>query len=481
MKTLFSAAALLLVLLAPEIAMAQEAETTLMRAYKREFAFLEAEKAALETRLTALEQRGKARVGAIKREIHGLQGRVTGLTLEADGLADTLNAVDEKVDGLSEGDDVLTGLVTQASNALKKGNLTLPAAAEGDATARLKQVTAAFEQATGLLGQYGQVRRAPGKFFGADGVLVEGQIIQVGNIASYGQSASASGALAPAGEGRLKLWPQGDSAAVAQALAAGKRPANLEMFIYENLDRGVEPRKEKTAHEVIESGGVIAWVIVGAGVLAILMIILRTFLLAKANRGGKRLLNAIGPLVESGRVDEALTQCQAQRGASSRVMQSTLRHLGKPREELENVVAEAVLHESPTLDRFGAAILVLAAVAPLLGLLGTVTGMISTFDVITEFGTGNPKLLSGGISEALVTTELGLIVAIPALLFGNLLTGWSESIKDNMDKSALRIINLSTGISLASVEPANADTDNIEAPEPVQQQHPTAHVAAEAS
>ncbi|MEM1082143.1 MAG: MotA/TolQ/ExbB proton channel family protein, partial [Pseudomonadota bacterium] len=93
------------------------------------------------------------------------------------------------------------------------------------------------------------------------------------------------------------------------------------------------------------------------------------------------------------------------------------------------------------LNRFGAFILVIAAVSPLLGLLGTVTGMISTFDVITEFGTGDPKLLSGGISIALVTTELGLIVAIPMLLVGNLLSGWAEGIKDNMEKATLRIIN----------------------------------------
>ncbi len=88
----------------------------------------------------------------------------------------------------------------------------------------------------------------------------------------------------------------------------------------------------------------------------------------------------------------------------------------------------------------------MAAVSPLLGLLGTVTGMISTFDVITEFGTGNPKLLSGGISEALVTTELGLIVAIPALLLGHLLSGWSDGIRDGLDASALAVVNRSLGL-----------------------------------
>ena len=128
------------------------------------------------------------------------------------------------------------------------------------------------------------------------------------------------------------------------------------------------------------------------------------------------------------------------------MLRATLENLERDRQHLEDIVSESILHETPQLDRFGSTILVMAAVAPLLGLLGTVTGMISTFDVITEFGTGNPKLLSGGISEALITTELGLIVAIPALLLGNLLSGWSEGIKDDLDKSALRVTNLATGI-----------------------------------
>ena len=76
----------------------------------------------------------------------------------------------------------------------------------------------------------------------------------------------------------------------------------------------------------------------------------------------------------------------------------------------------ALLAEEPVLDRSVNLIAACAAIAPLLGLLGTVTGMIETFGVITQFGTGNPKLLSGGISVALITTQLGLMVAVPLLL-----------------------------------------------------------------
>ena len=126
---------------------------------------------------------------------------------------------------------------------------------------------------------------------------------------------------------------------------------------------------------------------------------------------------------------------------------------------MEGIVYEAILQESGPLDRFGSAILVIASISPLLGLLGTVTGMIETFDMITQFGTGDPKLLSEGISIALVTTELGLIVAIPALLIGSLLSAWARNIKRDMEHSALRIINvfLGGGVDLEEIADPGID------------------------
>ena len=161
-------------------------------------------------------------------------------------------------------------------------------------------------------------------------------------------------------------------------------------------------------------------------------------------------MSEVGDLVGKGKVDMALEACKKRKGSTSRVVSAALRNLDRDREHLEDIISEAILHESSHLNRFGSMIMVIAAVAPLLGLLGTVTGMISTFDIITEFGTGDPKLLSGGISIALITTEVGLAVAIPALLFGNLLSGWAEGIKDDMEKAALRIINTEQSRRLAA-------------------------------
>jgi len=96
------------------------------------------------------------------------------------------------------------------------------------------------------------------------------------------------------------------------------------------------------------------------------------------------------------------------------------------------ILDETVLVLVSSLDRYLSLIAVLAAVAPLLGLLGTVIGMIRTFDVISFFGTGNPRAMAGGISEALITTQTGLLVAIPGLYMSNFLNRRAENLKQRI-------------------------------------------------
>jgi biopolymer transport protein ExbB len=101
---------------------------------------------------------------------------------------------------------------------------------------------------------------------------------------------------------------------------------------------------------------------------------------------------------------------------------------------------EAILREIPKIERGLIIVAIIAAIAPMLGLLGTVAGMIETFQSITLFGTGDPKLMSGGISQALVTTELGLIVAIPMLWFHSVLSGRSNRLVQVLDEESAAII-----------------------------------------
>jgi len=109
-------------------------------------------------------------------------------------------------------------------------------------------------------------------------------------------------------------------------------------------------------------------------------------------------------------------------------------------ENLELKIDEAILKEVPQLEKAQSMIKLFAGIAPLLGLLGTVTGMIATFQAITNFGTGDPKLMAGGISQALITTVLGLVAAIPLLLSHNVVSSQSKRLIQILDEQAAGLI-----------------------------------------
>jgi biopolymer transport protein ExbB len=111
------------------------------------------------------------------------------------------------------------------------------------------------------------------------------------------------------------------------------------------------------------------------------------------------------------------------------------------REMAEEQAYEVILKETPKLETRISTINILAAASPLVGLLGTVSGMVTLFGVITVHGTSNPKLMAGGISEALIATKWGLGVAVPLLLLYNLMDLWSSKILSNMEKYSTQLIN----------------------------------------
>ncbi len=109
-------------------------------------------------------------------------------------------------------------------------------------------------------------------------------------------------------------------------------------------------------------------------------------------------------------------------------------------ETLELKIDEAIMKEMPKLERFLTMIKLIAAIAPLMGLLGTVTGMIMTFQSMTLFGTGDPKLMAGGISAALMTTVIGIVVALPMLFLHSIASGWSKAIVHTIEEQSAGII-----------------------------------------
>ena len=430
-------------------------------AYKKEYAFLEAEKRALQQRLVQQAAAGERKLHAARREIEALQRDLLLRKDEADRLEHDLQQADRLALRADEDADKLDETLDRAAGSLARAGLEM-----GEPPAAIEQqrvwIGALFERALELMARGGALRRDSGPFFLEDGSRIVGRRIHLGRVATFGVAEAAAGPLAPAGAGRLKLWPAAGETAesAARALLAGEAPASLPLFLYESLDEAIEPKRAKSAAEVIAAGGVIAWVIVCIGALALLMILARIVILLRAGWGGEKMASRLVELIAAGKRDAARMACIRSRSATGRVLAATVSNLDAGRQQLEDRVAEAILRRQPGIERFGASITVFAAVAPLLGLLGTVTGIISTFDVITEFGTGDPKLLSGGISEALVTTELGLMVAIPTLLIGTLLSGRAQSLLAGMERGALAVINA------AEAQPAAAAPDAAAEPDP---------------
>ncbi|MGJ8687228.1 MAG: MotA/TolQ/ExbB proton channel family protein, partial [Spongiibacteraceae bacterium] len=180
-----------------------------------------------------------------------------------------------------------------------------------------------------------------------------------------------------------------------------------------------------TLSERWHQGGVVGYVISAVGALAMLIAFWRLVVLS----------------IEDMKVRAQLKSSSANtNNCLGRVLKIHTDNPSMDPETLELKLSEAILKETPRLENSLNLLKIIAAVAPLLGLLGTVTGMIITFQAITIFGAGDPKAMAGGISGALVTTVLGLIVAIPTVLLHTFVNGRAKNIIHILDEQSTGII-----------------------------------------
>jgi biopolymer transport protein ExbB len=171
--------------------------------------------------------------------------------------------------------------------------------------------------------------------------------------------------------------------------------------------------QSKTIRDRIEDGGIVGYCIIVLGIFGLLIAIWRWVGLSAASRKVSAQLKR-----DTASTDNPL----------GRVLAAYESNQKADTETLELKLSEAALKEMPDLTKGLLLIKVISVVAPLMGLLGTVTGMIQTFQVITLYGAGDPKLMAGGISQALMTTVLGLVVAIPMVLLHTIVSGQSKKI-----------------------------------------------------
>ena len=192
----------------------------------------------------------------------------------------------------------------------------------------------------------------------------------------------------------------------------------------------------------ITAGGPVMIPLAIIAVLALVLIVVKSIFFARQGRNTVAIAEGILIACHAGDFQKAERIALKYPNVVSRTMLSCLSVRRGSTADMEDAIAEAILHELPALERFLSSIGILAGVAPLLGLLGTVTGMISTFDTITIFGSGEPKLMAGGISEALITTATGLVIAIPILLVHSFLSSRSDNLIADTERYSATLLNL---------------------------------------
>jgi biopolymer transport protein ExbB len=169
-------------------------------------------------------------------------------------------------------------------------------------------------------------------------------------------------------------------------------------------------------YEYILKGGILMFPIIACSVIALAVVLERVWALRGRRVMPREIIQRAEELVKRDHVEEAIALCRRRSSPLGRLIITVLKNVGQEREVLKEAVQEVGRREAALLERYVGILGTVANVTPLLGLLGTVSGMIKAFTVISVQGVGNPASLAGGISEALITTAAGLTAAIPSFL-----------------------------------------------------------------
>ena len=226
--------------------------------------------------------------------------------------------------------------------------------------------------------------------------------------------------------------------------------------------------------ELLLSGGPVLVAIILVSIYAVYLFVERLLKLSKERVDADSLMLKVNAAVRERDLETALEACEAHGGPVARVLSAALVRLPYGRSAVEAAFQEASLQEEQRLSRGLRPLATIAQTAPLLGLLGTVTGMIIAFAEISQQGTGNPAALADGIGQALVTTAAGLIVAIPTLIGQNYLASRVDSILIEIDRRREELMG-----NVAQVVAARRDDKPTTSRASDDQLHPEATEAAE--
>jgi biopolymer transport protein ExbB len=297
-------------------------------------------------------------------------------------------------------------------------------------------MNASFDRLYKAVGGY----KYPGECELNDGSLVKGNFAIIGPIGIFSDG--------PASAGLVGINPLSAGPKLEKIVRIEKQMADVTttgqgtIFLDTKLGQAQDILNlSESVPEHIKKGGLVMYPIIILAIAAFIISVFKVFEIASVRRGKVQDLNVILDHLQNKRQADALAYARGIKGPVGSMLVAALEHIDADEDLIEEILYEKMLSTQPKLERFLPFISVTAATAPLLGLLGTVTGMINTFKLITIFGTGDATRLSSGISEALITTEFGLIIAIPTLIAHTMLSRMSKSVLGSMERTAVGFVN----------------------------------------
>lgn len=295
----------------------------------------------------------------------------------------------------------------------------------------------ALDRLEQLVGGY----RFEGLALAPNGEILSGEFAAFGPTVFYAASETDLAGLAVtklnAAEAAIAIPGPEYTAGIRQFVETGEGniPADITLGKALKIEEGSD-----TIGEHLAKGGIVGYVILSLGAVCLLIGAIKVIEISGFKTASpEQVQNVLANIQESSaKGSEAAGEVS---GAGGELLLAGVENADEKRGSLEEILYEKILACRPKLERFLPFMALTAAAAPLLGLLGTVTGMIKTFNLITIFGTGDAKSLSSGISEALVTTELGLCVAIPSLILHGLLSRMARQKIGDMEQTAVGFVN----------------------------------------
>ncbi len=302
--------------------------------------------------------------------------------------------------------------------------------------ASLNLLSESLERLDDLLGG----KTYPGNALTGDGRQQGGKFVQVGPLLYFASDAGEAGWVEETKTFQPRMRPVDETeGAMIKGVAmsgSGLLPVDSSLG-----DAVALAETKETLGEHLEKGGIWVYPIVGFAVIATLAAIFKFLQVFLIRQPRPMVVHEIVRFLRDGNKEAARGLAWAQPQPAADMLVAAVEHSDESIELVEEVMYESMLNTQPRLERFLNVIAVTAATAPLLGLLGTVTGIIKTFKLMEIFGAGDPKPLISGISEALITTELGLVLAIPALIAHALLSRRVAGVLARLEKLSVEFVN----------------------------------------